>query len=399
MGKDAALIETIFIETLAEHGIALWRADERGQSFQVFADIVNRLFATQTEQESWKGLFCRIFSVLCYYSDVAENGSENPKYPEPEQGLFLSNNVQAHTFYKIEQQSYICIRLAMFADGIRDIDSAASWTWRAIEYAKQIPTAFMGVRLPSLYAIPSALLANNFGSAAELAFILTSIDSEEIAAAIKAAAAEAGLEGKVGEYQVIEAASPAEGRRSVMRVIPLLPMAFRLVYLQLRDTTKLETAAYLREIEGVMPVDAQPESFCATLQRALIDNIDWRTLQQEGCDAMRGSEYARGLILCLGAMERAPAIQSLYLQTNLAKQFEGFFRSTPSIYREIIAPMFKAYWERTLANSTVFRTGMSYTARQFALADGSPNGTRKLLSAMRFCMGVKLPDETMAWLE
>jgi hypothetical protein len=114
---------------------------------------------------------------------------------------------------------------------------------------------------------------------------------------------------------------------------------------------------------------------------------------------MRGSQYARGLILCLGAMERAPIIQSLYLQTSLAQQFEGFFRSSPSIYREIIAPMFKAYWERTLANSTVFRTGTSYTTRQFELADGSPNGTRRLLSAMRFCIGVKLPDETMAWLE
>ena len=399
LAKDASLIETIFIETLVEHGIALWRADERCQSFQVFADIVNRLFATQTEQENWRGLFYRIFSVLCYYSDVAENGSENPKYPEPEQGLFLSNNAQAHTFYKIEQQSYICIRLAMFADGIRDIDSAATWTWRAIEYAKQTPKALMGVRLPSSYAIPSALLVNDFGRAAELASILTSIDSEEIAAAIKAAVTAAGLEGNVGEYQAIEAVSPAEGRRSLMRVIPLLPMAIRLMYLQLRGTTKVETAAYLKEIESVMPVDAQPELFCAALQRALIDDTDWQALQQEGCDAMRGLQYARGLILCLGAMERAPAVQSLYLQTNLAQQFEGFFRTTPSIYREIIAPMFKAYWERTLANSNVFRTGMSYTARQFELVDGSPNGTRKLLSAMRFCMGVKLADETMAWLE
>jgi len=399
MGKDGVLIETIFIETLAEHGIALWRADERGHSFQVFADIVNRLFAMQTEQESWKGLFYRIFSVLMYYGDVAQHGKDKTRYTEPEQGLFLSNNSQAHTFYKIEHQSYICIWLAMFADALRDIDSAAAWSWRAIDNAKQIPAAWMGVGLPSSYAAPSALLANDFRRAAKLASILTSIDSAEIAAAVKTAAASAGLEETIAEYQVIEAASPAEGRRSVMRVIPLLPMAIRLAYLQLRGTTKEETVAYLKEIETVMPPDVQPESFCAALKRALIDDTDWQTLQQEGCDAMRGSQYARGLILCLGAMERAPIIQSLYLQTSLAQQFEGFFRSSPSIYREIIAPMFKAYWERTLANSTVFRTGTSYTTRQFELADGSPNGTRRLLSAMRFCIGVKLPDETMAWLE
>jgi hypothetical protein len=131
---------------------------------------------------------------------------------------------------------------------------------------------------------------------------------------------------------------------------------------------------------------------------------EFESFRDDPCNGLESSsklvsQYARGLILCLGAMQRAPIIQSLYLQTYLARQFEGFFGTTPSIYREIVAPMFKAYWKRTLANSTVFCTGVSYTTRQFELANGSPNGTRKLLSAMRFCMGVKLPYETMAWLE
>src|SRR5208282_1574115 len=197
----------------------------------------------------------------------------------------------------------------------------------------------------------------------------------------------------------METALPIESRSSVLRVIPILPMAIRLVYLHLHGATKAETAGHLKEIETVIPTEAQPENFCAELERALVSDTDWQTLQRDGFDAIRGFQFARGLILCLGAMERAPISQSLYLQTYLAQQFEGWFGTTPSIYREIVAPMFKAYWERALANSTIFRTGMSYTTRQFEAADGTPNGTRKLLGAMRFCLGAKLPDETMAWLE
>jgi hypothetical protein len=398
MAKDAALIETIFIETLVEHGIALWRADERALSFQVFADVVNRVFAIQADQEDWKGLFSRIFYVLSYYSDVAQHSNEKPKYTEPEQGLFLSSNDKAHSFYKIEQKSYICIRLAMFADGVCDLDSAAAWTWRAIDYAKQIPAAWTGARLPSYYAIPSALLANDFGRASQLASILTSIDSEDIAATVKIAAS-AGSPESIAQYQAMETALPIESRSSALRVIPILPMAIRLVYLHLHGATKAETAGHLKEIETVIPTEAQPEKFCAELERALVSDTDWQILQREGFDAIRGFQFARGLILCLGAMEKAPISQSLYLQTYLAQQFEGWFGTTPSIYREIVAPMFKAYWERALANSTIFRTGVSYTTRQFEAADGTPNGTRRLLGAMLFCLGVKLPDETIAWLE
>jgi hypothetical protein len=154
----------------------------------------------------------------------------------------------------------------------------------------------------------------------------------------------------------------------------------------------------LADIERIMPVEQQPESFGEALRRSLLEDTAWDVLQAEGYDAMRNSQYARALILLVGAMQKAPLIQSLYLQTYLAQNFAQWFSSAQSIYREIITPMFRAYWEHVLATSTEFRTGMSYTKRQFDLLDGTLEGVRKFLAAIRFCLGARLPEDTMNWL-
>jgi len=88
------------------------------------------------------------------------------------------------------------------------------------------------------------------------------------------------------------------------------------------------------------------------------------------------------------------------MQTYLAQHFDKLFKTCPSIYREIIAPFFLAYWGRTVALPTaLFRTSLTYTQKQLRVVDGSADGTRKLLSAMRFCLGVTLPEETQNWLD
>ena len=99
-------------------------------------------------------------------------------------------------------------------------------------------------------------------------------------------------------------------------------------------------------------------------------------------------------------MDKAPLAQSLYMQIYLAQQFDKLLKTDSSIYREIVAPFFLAYWQRTVAlPTTLFRTSLTYTQKQLRLVDGSADGTRKLLSAMRFCLGVALPEETQKWLD
>jgi hypothetical protein len=177
-----------------------------------------------------------------------------------------------------------------------------------------------------------------------------------------------------------------------------VPIAIRLAHLQMLGRTKAEMESSLADIERVIPVEQQPESFGEALRRSFLEETAWDVLQAEGYDAMRKSQYARALILLVGAMQKAPLIQSLYLQIYLAQNFDQWFSSAKSIYRELITPMFRAYWEHVLATSSAFRTGMSYTTRQFSLLDGTPEGTRRFLGAMRFCLGATLPDDTMNWL-
>jgi tetratricopeptide (TPR) repeat protein len=394
MAKDGVLVEPLFIETLLEHVIALWNAGEERQASDLLAEILDRLFAIKEDTDSWKGLFYRIFHVLSYYSDIAQHGKGSTTYTAPEQGLFLANNDVAHTYYKPEQQSYIWIRQAMLADGVGDIRGAASAIWKAIQYAEEVPAAWADVPLPSLYGLPATLLANDFAGATRLAMVMTSMQPQDLRQRLE----ERGHAEHVAEFDRGRSTIPTEGQRSTLRVTPLVPIAIRLAHLQILGRTKIEMESSLADVERIMPVEQQPESFGEPLRRSLLEDTAWDVLQAEGYDAMRNSQYARALILLVGAMQKAPVSQSLYIQTYLAQNFSQWFSSAHSIYREIITPMFRAYWEHVLVTSTEFRTGMSYTKRQFDLLDGTPDGMRKFLGSMRFCLGAPLPEDTMNWL-
>lgn len=174
----------------------------------------------------------------------------------------------------------------------------------------------------------------------------------------------------------------------------------RLAFLQFRGGTADATNALLEAIESVIPADIQPENFVGEIRRALVDETDWQVLWRDGCRAFEAHEYVRGCVLSIGAMNKASVSHSLYLQVTIAQNFDGLFRPCQSLYREIAAPFFAAYWERIAKDSTgVFRTAQAYTLRQLKVADGTAEGTRRLLSAMRFCLGVKLPQQAMDWLD
>jgi tetratricopeptide (TPR) repeat protein len=398
LSRDAKFVEPLLIETLAEHGIALWNAGERHKSFEVFEQATDRIFAIQSNADRWKGQFARLFAVIAYFSGVAHNGRPQDGHVEPKQGLFLSSNDQACIGYRPEQTAYICIRLAMFADGVMDVLKAAAWTWKAIELAKQNPAEWNVVRLAAWHAMPAALLSDDFVRAAQLANVMIATDVNEIIATAKAST-EIGATDTISRVEAFVDRAP-HAPKSGLRVIPTIPIAIRLASLQFRGTPTTATAASLAVIESMMPKDLQPENFVDETRRALIDEIDWRVLWNDGCRATREHEYIRGCVLSIGAMDKAPVPQSLYLQISIAENLEGFFRPCPSIYREIVAPFFVAYWERTVSQYIgLFRTALAYTQRQIKAADGSAKGTRQLLSAMRFCLGVTLPDPQMKWLD
>jgi hypothetical protein len=398
ISKEGRLVETILIETLVEHGMALWRAGKDRESFATFEDAINRLLVIESEANRWKGLFARAFNVIAYFSAIAANRRPPDGQTEPEQGLFLSSNEQAYAWYRPEQLAYVCVRLAMLADGVKDISKAAEWTWKSIESAKRIPTAWNTVRLSAWHALPAALLVDDFAAAAELVAVMTDIDPQQIISDVLAKTTTDVSSEAPRISPAISPSSPAA--KSALRVIPIVPVAIRLACLQFQGANSTATLAFLAVIEATIAPAIQPESFVAVIRRALVVEQDWQLLWDESNSAFQNNEYVRGIVLGIGAIDKAPVRQSLYLQVSVAKNLEGFFATCPSIYREIVALFFVAYWRRVIVDSTgLFRTAQSYTQRELTKADGTPDGTRKLLSAMCFCLGLKLPEDATNWLD
>ena len=234
--------------------------------------------------------------------------------------------------------------------------------------------------------MPAALLSNDFLRAGQLAGLMAAVDVNSVVSKTKASGG-------------IDATGPANPK-SVLSITPIVPIAIRLAFLQFRGATTDSTMESLAVVESVIPPESQPEGFVAEIIRALVADNDWQALWNDACNAFQANEYIRGCVLSIGAVSKAPTSQSLYLQVSVARNFEGFFKSLRSLYREIVAPFFVAYWERTIAESTgLFRTAQAYTERQLQAADGTPEGTRRLLAALRFCLGLKLPQDAMDWLD
>lgn len=242
------------------------------------------------------------------------------------------------------------------------------------------------------------LLSDDFDRAARLVAVMTAADENSIVAKVNASVGVAGA-GKVSGIEEVLASVPSGTAESLVGVIPIVPIAIRLDFRQFRGGTTAATGTSLAAIESVIPPNIQPENFVREMRRALVDETDWHVLWADACRAFQAHEYVRGYVLCIGAMDKAPPSQSLYLQISIAQNFEGFFKPYPSLYKEIVAPFFVAYWEQTLAEYTcLFRTALTYTQRQLQTTDGSPKGTRRLLRAMYFCLNVELPSAAVQWL-
>jgi hypothetical protein len=387
-------------EAFAEHGIAFWKAGERLSAFVEFERAVDRLLSAATKEELWKGTFFRLFAALVYFSDVMQHGKAREGHTEPAQASFLASR-DAHVSYKAEQQSYICLRLAMYADALGDLEGAARLTYRAIERACEFPEAWGALRVQCILALPQALLMNDFAKAAELAVLISEEDPGKILDYGKSLAASAVPEvhEKATEIETAMVGVQPEARLQAFLMHPFVPIAVRLITLSIEGAEVGRIEAYLSDIEKYVPEGRAPIGFVNDLRRGLVAKNDWHLLHQEGYAAIPAINLVHGYVLVLGAMRTAPVQAALGLQIMLAQHLEGFFGSAPSLYRFVIAPLFRAYWKRVMEQGSVlFSTPQAYTCRQLEVADGTPNGTRRLLAAMVSCLNVGVNTETANWL-
>lgn len=115
--RSAGFMVSALIEALAEHSMALWNNNHHVEAFRALEEAVSASLEVESSNDTWKGLFARIFGVAAYYSGVALNGKPQAGHIEPTQGLFLSSNSEAPGAFRSTQLPYVCLRLAMYAEG------------------------------------------------------------------------------------------------------------------------------------------------------------------------------------------------------------------------------------------------------------------------------------------
>jgi hypothetical protein len=186
---------------------------------------------------------------------------------------------------------------------------------------------------------------------------------------------------------------------SLARVTTVIPIVFRVATLFVEGSPSSELETAIAALEAETNSSSEAEGFARSLRRCFLEEMDSQTLSSEAVVAHNTFQYVKSHTLRVGAIVRAPATQSLYLQVRLMETLSNIFLGRSALYESVIAPFFVEYWKAQAGQVLhPFRTAQSHTLRQLDLSDGTIAGTRKLLSAIRFCLGADLPADAMAWL-
>jgi hypothetical protein len=191
--------------------------------------------------------------------------------------------------------------------------------------------------------------------------------------------------------------------RLSLLLVPVIAATLKLALLKLDvadspgNEIVIENA--ILQLEAIPAAHPSTELYIPALRASLQSDASVEELHQRGVDSAAKAEYLCTFIYMIGTILRAPLRESLYAQTWFVRQMEQGFRSYPAIIREVAAPFFIRYWTRACDRyGFEFRARPSYAKQQVDSIEKSLLGLRRLLREMRFCLGVQLPDDTVAWL-
>jgi tetratricopeptide (TPR) repeat protein len=398
--RNAGLIDTALIEALVEHSMALWNNNRRVEAFQTLEEAVSKSLETEASGDTWKGMFARVFGVAAYYSGIALNGKPQAGHVEPTQGLFLGSSSEATTAFRSTQLPYVCLRLAMYAEGIGDPAAAARWSLKAMEYAEIYSDAMPAVRASQGMGLADSLMRNDFRRSAEIVIAMATIELPTQAHLDSLGQA---CEALTPVRNVLESNLTPQARLSIL-LVPVIAATLKLALLKLdspdspANETMIEEA--IQQLEAIPAAHPAPEPYIAAIRASLLGDANWEQLHQWSVDSAARAEYRCTFIYMTGTILRAPLRESLYSQIWLVRQLEQGFRSHPSIIREVVAPFFIRYWDRACNRSAFeFRVRPSYAKQQVGSTEKSFPGLRRLFKEMRFCLGAPFPDDVMAWLD
>lgn len=139
------LPELDYVQILGELAVAYWLNGNNNQSFLTFENIVERLFKIKEENRdtNWIRLFSWTGHSLGYIARsvakdrVPEKVSDGGDYTIPYQGIFTFNTKDLSDIYFAKKNPIIFANLAIFAEGINNIEKAYSWSLKAFDLARR----------------------------------------------------------------------------------------------------------------------------------------------------------------------------------------------------------------------------------------------------------------------
>jgi hypothetical protein len=368
------------VEASAEHSLALWLAGERNAAFVTLQEAAIGLFRGKSDQAEWTKLFLAFFELATYLSSVALNGTPPPNWQNvtPQVGRFLGlDNVDVTRFLQ-EQEDFLRIRMAMFAEGVGDTTAAGSW----------IDEVFSVATLPDAQNVTSAFAYLGIGPALQNEDFLKAIHlGLKYAAVVPTGNPSSQLGGSQADLAL---------RTGLIK--GLVPVALKLATLALRGSNvanAVDSTAHTLTIQGYRIVGS-------AVQDLLADGKTGAELHEHGRAEMARGSYAAGMILILASSMRSSLEQALHSHIWLARQLENAFERVPSLVRHVEVPFFQAFWTQAVAQQgQKFRTSSAYTSRSIADAVNHPDqaGIKQLFRAMAFCLGTDLTEDAKQWVE
>jgi hypothetical protein len=310
--------------------------------------------------------------------------------------MFLATDNISEEAYKPVQRSLLFIRMAMFADGVGDMNAARIWTKRALQLSPNevgLPTLAQSF---SWLSVAPALLSNDWQAVLQTAELIL-----QLPAIPKDTFNEIGITDGTDRAEASEVGQNALRERGINKAV--LPIVVRLATLKMGGPITNE----LSEVSKLLSARTRAKDDIWHEVSDLIDCVfspdtDWKSLYERVAKHYGEGRIGFGMIAMVGCIPYSPVRQSLAFQVSFAQTLAKLFPKRSSIWREIIEPFFLAYWGQTAsAGEVVFRTSQNYANRRVVDVTQEEHGTRlrRLLREMVFCVGLTVPDDDRVWLE
>ena len=138
--------ELDYLKIVGELAIAYWINNEFDESFNYFEKVLNKLFEIKPTQFdsywirllSWIGHSLGYISASVARDKVPEFLNDGSNYTKPYYGILSFNTKDLSDLYQETKIPIIMVHLAVFADGINNVEKTYEWTARAFDFARKL---------------------------------------------------------------------------------------------------------------------------------------------------------------------------------------------------------------------------------------------------------------------